>query len=601
VTSELERLRRTERWIAWVRVLAVPFAVVEIGVMTPDYPAGYEPIAWVLTGALAAGAGVLWLTARRDLALRGQRLLGLGALAFDTAIVAAYVVLYYSYEVNTPIRLLLFLPVAEAAVRFGVLGGVLLPLLLVPAAVLGEWLRADRVEPNEFNADAVTFPLGVQVLMGMLVGWLATRLRKEAAIAEARAAEAEGLHDELGRRADQLQAVNRCARALSSSLAHEDAFRAFLREVRGVLDFERLAIVLAEDDRAEVMAAAGREVESVFPVGTSRPVRGSVVEEVLAQAQTVVRPDMEADPRYPEEEELAAAGLRSRVVAPLPLGGRTLGVLSVVREAPDAFVGEEVELVTLLARQVATAVQNIRVYEAERDAAEELRRLSALRADFVSLVSHELRAPMASVIGCAQALRHRWSELRPEQRDSFLAVIEGETSRLAGLVGDVLDTSRIEAGTFPVTFAQVDVEELVRDTVTVVAAGNEEVTLRTEIASGIPPVRGDRERLHQLLLNLLANAVKYTVTGDEIEVRAGAENGTVCVSVRDHGPGIAPEQHRLVFEKFGRVDHGGKSMPGAGLGLFIARSIAEAHGGSLEVESQTGSGANFTLRLPLAS
>jgi signal transduction histidine kinase len=119
------------------------------------------------------------------------------------------------------------------------------------------------------------------------------------------------------------------------------------------------------------------------------------------------------------------------------------------------------------------------------------------------------------------------------------------------------------------------------------------------VADPLPAIRGDRDRLHQLLLNLLSNAAKYTVAGDEIHVRARAENGTVVVSVEDHGPGIAPEEQRLVFEKFGRVNSGGRSKPGAGLGLFIARSIAEAHGGSLEVRSEPGAGATFTFRLPV--
>jgi signal transduction histidine kinase len=100
-------------------------------------------------------------------------------------------------------------------------------------------------------------------------------------------------------------------------------------------------------------------------------------------------------------------------------------------------------------------------------------------------------------------------------------------------------------------------------------------------------------------VNLLSNAAKYTVADDEIEVKAASSNGLVTVTVRDHGPGIPSEQQGLVFEKFGRVNHGGKSKPGAGLGLFIARSIAEAHGGSLELSSERGMGATFTLRLPV--
>ena len=238
------------------------------------------------------------------------------------------------------------------------------------------------------------------------------------------------------------------------------------------------------------------------------------------------------------------------------------------------------------------------MYEAERSAAAELRRLSALRADFVSMVSHELRGPMASVIGCAQTLRMRWRELSQEQRESFLGLIESESSRLSDLVGDVLDTSRIEAGSFPYDFDAIDVEELVRETATVVALGQDEVRLVTRVAPTLPRVHGDEERLRQLLWNLLTNAAKYTVAGDEVEVSARKETGSVAVSVRDHGPGIPPDAQELIFEKFGRVSGDGK--PGAGLGLFIARSIAEAHGGTLDVESETGAGATFTVRLPPA-
>jgi signal transduction histidine kinase len=274
-------------------------------------------------------------------------------------------------------------------------------------------------------------------------------------------------------------------------------------------------------------------------------------------------------------------------------------MVSVSREQAEAFTRDEVDLVTLLGRQIGYAVQNIRTYAAERNAAEELRRLSALRADFVSLVSHELRAPMASIIGCATTLRERWRELQPDQRESFLALISDETKRLSTLIGDVLDTSRIEAGTFTYVFSDVDLAELVRETAAMVELGHDEVSVRTRVERKLPVVQGDRERLRQLLVNLLTNAAKYTVAGDEIEVKAGSSNGLVTVTVRDHGPGIPAEQHSLVFEKFGRLNHGGKSKPGAGLGLFIARSIAEAHGGSLELSSERGMGATFTLRLPI--
>jgi len=593
--AEADRLRATDSWIAWARLAAVPFAAVQV-LLTPVYPDGYEVWAWVATGVLAAGAGVFLVLTRFPRSLAGRHVLGAASLAFDIGVVAIFV-LVYSFEEGSPIRQLLYLPLIEGALRYGLAGGLAVPFAQLPVVVAFEWFRTDRFTGGSFDADQVTFPLGLQLIMGLVVGWLVDRLRRESAVAGSRAREAEQLRDQIGRRADQLEAVNRCARALSSTLDPAEAFRRFLREAQTAFHFDRLALVLVQGDRAEVLANAGHGDETVLPAGTSVPLDGTALAEVCRTGRTVVRQDMAEPPRFNEDSELVDSDLRSRVAAPLPAGDRILGMLSVSRREPSAFSAGDVSLITLLGRQVATAVENIRSFEAERNAAEELRRLSALRADFVSLVSHELRAPMASVIGCAATLRSRWRVLRPDQRESFLALIEDETSRLAALIGDVLDTSRMDAGTFSYSFAPVDVEELVREAVAMTQLGQEDVQVRAEVVSPLPAVRGDRERLRQVLLNLLGNALKYTVGEDEVEVRAAASNGRVEIAVTDHGPGIAPADQRMIFEKFGRVTPSGWT-PGAGLGLFIARSIVEAHDGSLEVESTPGAGATFTLALP---
>jgi signal transduction histidine kinase len=205
------------------------------------------------------------------------------------------------------------------------------------------------------------------------------------------------------------------------------------------------------------------------------------------------------------------------------------------------------------------------------------------------------------LIGAAQTLLQRSRELTAEQRQSFLALIADETNRLAALIGDVLDTSRIEAGTFSFTFDDVDVGELVEESVAAAQLGQDEVRVRARVAAPLPSIRGDRDRLRQVLVNLIDNAVKYSPTGDEVEVAASARNGAIRVVVTDRGPGIARDQQRLIFEKFGRAKVGANAQPGTGLGLFIARSIAEAHGGTLDVSSRPEAGATFTLTLPLGS
>jgi signal transduction histidine kinase len=322
----------------------------------------------------------------------------------------------------------------------------------------------------------------------------------------------------------------------------------------------------------------------------------SLIADVVARGQTIYRRDM-SEPLYVEEDRLLALGLRSRVAAPLLAGARPIGLLALSRREPDAFQEHEIELAGLLGRLAASAVQNIRAYESERHTVDELRRLSALRADFVSLVSHELRSPMAAVIGAARTLQARWRELQPDQRESFLALIGDETTRLAALIGDVLDTSRIDAGTFSYRFSDVDIGALVRDTVATAAVGQDEVPIVADVTPGVPVVRGDPERLRQIFGNLIDNAVKYSPTGEPVEVRVSQANGSVVVSVRDRGPGIKPDDQRLIFEKFGRVA-AGNTKPGTGLGLYIARSIVETHGGTIAVSSALGRGSTFTVKLP---
>jgi len=261
----------------------------------------------------------------------------------------------------------------------------------------------------------------------------------------------------------------------------------------------------------------------------------------------------------------------------------------------EARAREAEQLRDELARRVDLADA---AYESERRTVEELRRLSSLRADFVSLVSHEVRTPMAAVIGSAQTLRRRWRELSAEQRDAFLALIADEIERLAALVTEVLDSSRIDEGTFSYSFRDLDLGTLVNDVIATAELGREGVRISASVPPSLPGVRGDPGRLRQVLTNLIDNAIKYSPEGSLIEVRASAENGHANVEVVDHGAGIAAADQGLVFERFGRV-RTTAAKPGSGLGLYIARAIAEAHDGALEVSSSPGEGSIFTLRLPI--
>jgi hypothetical protein len=345
--------RRAELWLAYVRLGGVAFAALEVGVFSTGYPAGYERSAWIITAVFAAGS-VLIFAAARKASDRVLVPLGLAALSFDIAVISAYAILY-SYEYGSPTRWALMFAVVEAALRYELLGSAVVSVALLPILTFAEWWRADRFGPPKFQSDRISFPFGVLLLSGLVVGWLVKRLRSEAGVAQSRLEEAEELRDALGRRVDVLEAANRCARALGSSLEVDEAFNAFIREVRGLIPFDRIAVVLVEGERLQVLAAAGKGTDDVFPPGSTRPLTGSIYEAVAA-GLTVYRRDMR-DRKYPEEAELLDLGLCSRLTAPLLVGSHAIGLVSFVRSDVDAFSAEEVELVSLIGRLAATAVQ----------------------------------------------------------------------------------------------------------------------------------------------------------------------------------------------------------------------------------------------------
>jgi PAS domain S-box-containing protein len=224
------------------------------------------------------------------------------------------------------------------------------------------------------------------------------------------------------------------------------------------------------------------------------------------------------------------------------------------------------------------------------------------KSEFVSNVSHELRTPMTAIKGYTDLLYTRAVGPINEEQERFLGIIKSNADRLTALINDLLDISRVETGRIRFDPRPLQIGDVIADVVNVLAgqARAKHQTLTYEVVAGLPDIMGDRDRLNQVLTNLVGNAIRYTPDSGEIEVQAYPVEGAVRVDVRDTGIGIAPDDLGRIFERFYRADHPlVQDAGGSGLGLSIARMFVEMHGGRVWVESEEGRGSTFTLVLPV--
>jgi len=232
-----------------------------------------------------------------------------------------------------------------------------------------------------------------------------------------------------------------------------------------------------------------------------------------------------------------------------------------------------------------------------------LKELDRMKSQFVSTVSYELRTPVAAIRLHTDNLLEFYDVMSPPQRQGFLADIQAQTNTLAQLIEDVLNLSRLEAGPREPQFELFGVVPLLREVLDQLAplAGEAGVSLSVSAPASSIVVEADRDQFKNVLRNLLSNAIKFTPAGGQVLCRAQEEGGQLALSVADTGIGIPPEELPHVFERFYRgAQVTSQHIPGTGLGLAIAKQIVDAHRGTLEVESEVGEGATFTIRLPRA-
>lgn len=227
--------------------------------------------------------------------------------------------------------------------------------------------------------------------------------------------------------------------------------------------------------------------------------------------------------------------------------------------------------------------------------------LDRMKSDLISIVSHELRSPLTSIKGYVDLLITGDLGAIPAEMKDYLSIVSSNANRLAALIDDMLDLSRIETGKLNMSFGKVEIKYLCDFVFLTMKPQAEQKKLQfsVHVEEGLS-VSGDQERLQQALTNLVSNAIKYTPTEGSVSIRAHRKNGLVAIDVEDSGLGISPENQKKLFQKFFRVKNEmTRNIGGTGLGLCIAKSIVEAHDGYIELESEEGKGSRFTLSLPV--
>jgi signal transduction histidine kinase len=280
--------------------------------------------------------------------------------------------------------------------------------------------------------------------------------------------------------------------------------------------------------------------------------------------------------------------------------GKTPG-LTGARSFSLPFSSAEIELAKSFADQAVIAMENTRLINEIQNKTRELQLASEHKSQFVANMSHELRTPLAAILGYAELMQEGFYGQLPDKSLDALTRIRSNGKHLLGLINTVLDIAKVESGQFSINFSEYALDSVV-ETVRVATeslAEAKKLSLKTDVAERLPIGFGDEQRLTQVLLNLVGNAIKFTDVG-EVRITARSENGQFTVSVTDTGPGIPADQLTRVFEQFHQVDSSNtKAKGGTGLGLAIAKQIVEMHGGRIWVESRLGKGSTFHIELPL--
>jgi K+-sensing histidine kinase KdpD len=379
------------------------------------------------------------------------------------------------------------------------------------------------------------------------------------------------------------------ASAASGEGDFESILLVTLDRLRGLLPFTGGSIAVVDGDELVIRAAVGPA--AVEALGARLPRTPSLSWTVVESREPFMTGDLESTGHRVRTPNGTRA-IRSWLAVPLVRRNEGIGLLEIDSTEPQAFDDDDLALMSTVGRVLAGPIELALQREAER-------RAGAIRDAFVDIISHELRTPITTIYGSSKILRRRGPLLTDESRDQLVGDIEAEADRLHRIVEDLLVLSRAERGNIELGDEPVLVAHVLRRAVAAASARNPAHRFELEVPATLPSVRGEETYLEQVAGNLLSNAAKYSAPGSVVRIVAEADEDNVRVRVIDEGIGISDAETGRLFDLFYRSPRVARTAEGAGIGLFVCRSLVEAMGGRISARPADPKGSEFVFELPI--
>jgi len=407
---------------------------------------------------------------------------------------------------------------------------------------------------------------------------------------------------QLRQRAAELQTVAEVSTSAATVLEPEELLQEVVDLTKEDFDLYHAHIYLIDDEgkSLKLAAGAGEAGQQMVAEGWSIPANSetSLVARAYRSREGVIVNDVREAPDFLPNPHLSDT--RAEMAVPMIVSDRVLGVLDVQSDKVGRFTQQDVNIQTTLAGQVATALDNARLFQEAQQVADRLREVDRMKSEFLANMSHELRTPLNSILGYTQLLLLDLEDTLPQESMEDMQSIHLNGQHLLSMINDILDLAKIEAGRLNLNFEALEIGTLLES----VQASNsglfldKPIEMVIEMEEDVPAVWADSVRMTQVLNNLVANAVKFTDEG-KITIRAYQVDDGVNIEVEDEGIGIDEEDMDKLFERFRQIDGSyTRRAEGTGLGLPITRHLVEMHGGVITVESEVGVGSTFTIHLP---